>query len=188
MKMTSLLFATLFLLGFCFDEANADEWVTDRNTGCKVWEWSLPHSAVSWSGECTNGYASGSGTLIGYWGRNPAQEGERYVGSMKDGKFHGKGTYSWSDGRKYEGDWVEDKRTGKGIYIAKNNAFRYEGDFVDDKPHGKGTYTFTGGVKYTGDVVNGEWSGTGTWTCANGKKFSGQFEKGKPVGFIIKCE
>ena len=29
---------------------------------------------------------------------------------------HGKGTYQWNDGSKYEGDWVENKITGNGKY------------------------------------------------------------------------
>ena len=30
--------------------------------------------------------------------------------------LHGKGIYSWPDGRQYEGDFVDDKKQGYGSY------------------------------------------------------------------------
>ena len=30
--------------------------------------------------------------------------------------MHGQGVYSWADGRKYEGDYKDDKKHGYGIY------------------------------------------------------------------------
>ena len=33
-----------------------------------------------------------------------------YVGEKLDGKHHGKGTMTYSDGAKYEGDWKHGKR------------------------------------------------------------------------------
>ena len=38
--------------------------------------------------------------------------GDRYEGQWLDGNRHGKGTYVWSSGGRYEGDWAENKRTG----------------------------------------------------------------------------
>ena len=32
--------------------------------------------------------------------------GDKYVGEVKNGKFHGQGTYTWVDGKKYVGEWV----------------------------------------------------------------------------------
>jgi len=44
------------------------------------------------------------------------------------GKIHGIGTYRWTDGRVYFGDWVNDKQHGKGItYLA--NGKKQEGTF-----------------------------------------------------------
>lgn len=34
--------------------------------------------------------------------------------------MHGKGVYTWKDGRKYEGDYFDDKKHGYGIYIWVN--------------------------------------------------------------------
>ncbi len=30
-----------------------------------------------------------------------------YEGELKDGKYDGQGTYTWSDGRKYVGEWKD---------------------------------------------------------------------------------
>ena len=60
-----------------------------------------------------------------------------YVGEKLDGKHHGQGTMTYSDGAKYEGDWKHGKR------------------------HGQGKYTFTNGVKYVGEWKDGKWNGQG---------------------------
>ncbi len=44
------------------------------------------------------------------------------MGQFKDNKMNGKGTYLWGPdttwaGDKYIGDWVDDARTGQGVYI-----------------------------------------------------------------------
>jgi secreted trypsin-like serine protease len=50
--------------------------------------------------------------------------GVRYEGESKDGKMHGKGTYTFASGNKYTGDWIEDKRTGRGV-LTWANGHRY---------------------------------------------------------------
>ena len=39
--------------------------------------------------------------------------GSVYEGYFKDGKCDGKGLVIWANGNYYEGDWVENKRTGR---------------------------------------------------------------------------
>ncbi len=44
-------------------------------------------------------------------------------------------------GGRYEGEWVDNKMTGRGIFTwASGN--RYEGYFLNDNRHGRGTFTF----------------------------------------------
>ena len=52
-----------------------------------------------------------------------------------------KGVYTWLDGRKYEGEWVDNNMHGKGIYTWKDGR-KYEGDYANDKKHGHGIYTW----------------------------------------------
>lgn len=44
---------------------------------------------------------------------------------------------AFSNGSKYEGEWVQDKREGKGKFTW-NNGDTYEGDFKDDRRTGTG--------------------------------------------------
>ena len=39
---------------------------------------------------------------------------------------------TWANGDHYEGDWLDDKRTGKGVLTYVNNGDRYEGDYLND--------------------------------------------------------
>ena len=41
---------------------------------------------------------------------------------FKNGKFHGIGTYTWSNGAKYVGDHDEDQRTGFGTMVYPDGA------------------------------------------------------------------
>ena len=42
-----------------------------------------------------------------------------YQGDFVDGKSTGKGIYTWANGDKYEGDFVDGKSTGKGIILGQ---------------------------------------------------------------------
>ena len=44
-----------------------------------------------------------------------------YVGQYKDGKKHGKGTYTWFDGGKYEGSWKNGVRWNGTSYDKNGN-------------------------------------------------------------------
>jgi hypothetical protein len=62
--------------------------------------------------------------------------------------MNGKGIYSWKDGRKYEGDYKDDKKEGFGIYVWADGR-RYEGGWKNGKQHGEGKYFLPNGdVKY----------------------------------------
>ncbi len=70
---------------------------------------------------------------------------------------NGKGTYTWSDGE------------------------RYEGEFKNGKFNGKGTYYYKDGATFIGTYLNGKKHGEGVYINANGKRFEGTWENGKRV-------
>ena len=43
---------------------------------------------------------------------------------------------SSADTRRYEGDWKENKRTGRGLAILPSGD-KYDGEWLNNKPHGK---------------------------------------------------
>ena len=61
------------------------------------------------------------------------QNGEKYVGEIKDNKYNGKGSYLFINGN---------------VYI---------GEFKDNKRHGQGTYTHASGDKYIGEFKNNKY-------------------------------
>ena len=44
------------------------------------------------------------------------QSGTEYIGGFKDHKKHGTGVIVYKDGRRYGGDWKNDKRDGEGHF------------------------------------------------------------------------
>jgi hypothetical protein len=63
--------------------------------------------------------------------------------------MEGNGFYVWNDGRKYEGQYKDDKKHGFGIYTWADGRC-YEGYWWKGKQHGLGTYFVPkeGKVKY----------------------------------------
>ncbi len=87
-------------------------WLRDARSGCAVWDLDPePGWSVTWSGGCEDGKASGRGTLVWH------EKGEaviRYEGEMKDGKEHGRGIFTTSEGDRYEGDLRDGKEHAGG--------------------------------------------------------------------------
>ena len=93
---------------------------------------------------------------------------------------NGFGTYTWLDGDKYVGDWIDGKFHGKGTYTMSDGD-KYVGDWIDDKKTGQGTYTWSNGDEYVGDWIDSKRNGQGTWTNLDGDKFIGTFQEDKRV-------
>ena len=55
---------------------------------------------------------------------------------------HGRGSFFYPDGSKYEGDWNENIREGHGVYTYANND-AYEGEWKNHRKHGRGTYSYS---------------------------------------------
>ena len=99
-------------------------------------------------GELKNGVKDGKGIL--YYDKDDLYERKKYEGEYKNDKKEGKGIMYWNDGDRYEGEFKDDKREGKGIFYW-NDGNRYEGDWKNDKREGKGIYYYNNGNRYEGD-------------------------------------
>jgi hypothetical protein len=102
-----------------------------------------------------------------------------------NGKRHGKGTYTYKSGSKYEGDWEDGRKSGQGKfeYLQKDGSAFYEGQWMADQRHGRGVYTYPNGDKYDGQWQNGARHGDGTYTfAADGTVLKGRWAEGKFSG------
>mmetsp|Transcript_40501 Transcript_40501/g.41331 ORF Transcript_40501/g.41331 Transcript_40501/m.41331 type:complete len:231 (+) Transcript_40501:30-722(+) len=76
--------------------------------------------------------------------------GDKYIGEMKNGLRHGKGSMIFSeDESSYDGEWVLDHMTGFGV---RNwgDGIVYEGEWKDNMMHGHGHYTMAHGEIFQG--------------------------------------
>ena len=109
--------------------------------------------------------------------------GNVYVGQVKDGVYSGKGTMTYASGAVYTGEWKDGKFNGQGtVMYAKDNAdncVSYEGEWVDGIRCGQGTMKWKDGTIYTGEFKDNKRNGQGTMTFANGNVYTGEWKDGK---------
>ena len=98
-----------------------------------------------YTGGCVNGLAEGQGEARG---------SAVYAGELRAGRKHGAGIKTWPSGDRYEGQFAEDKKAGKGTYIwgsgSASPGERYSGDWRDDRRNGYGVYEWPNGDRYEG--------------------------------------
>lgn len=66
-------------------------------------------------------------------------DGRRYEGQWKDGGYHGNGEYTHRDGSKYKGEWVDNFRHGFGIFYWADGDY-FEGNWHEGKRFGPGKF------------------------------------------------
>jgi hypothetical protein len=110
-----------------------------------------------------------------------------YKGEWKNNLKHGYGCLTSCCGKRYEGDWECDKRSGKGIYSRKNKSGKfckiYEGTWQNDKMDGSGEYFYETGDVYIGEWLKGQRSGNGTLTKVSKDVYSGKWLLDQLNGF-----
>lgn len=91
------------------------------------------------------------------------------------------GTYTYSNGDKYVGEWHEDQKHGLGMNMYATGD-KYVGEFRNDSRNGQGTYVFANGRKEVGGFKDGLLHGTAVQYRADGSIAAfGFFENDKLV-------
>ncbi len=110
-----------------------------------------------------------------------------YIGERNAfNRFHGQGTYKYTNGNVYEGEWVDGRKSGQGTQTWANGE-KYTGAWSNNREHGQGTKTWPNGDSYTGEWLQGKMSGQGTYKWANGDTYTGGFiadQKQGQGGFV----
>ena len=79
-------------------------------------------------GNCVNGF-----------GEKKYDNGDRYIGTFKNGLIEGFGIYFMHEGYIYMGEYENGQFHGKGVYIVKTNTYQM-GEFKKGRPEGKSVY------------------------------------------------
>ena len=108
-------------------------------------------------------------------------DGGHYEGWILNDVPHGFGTYIWTSGKKYVGQFVDGKYAGQGV-LTFANRLKYVGQFVDGKPHGRGENHMLNGV-FVGEFRNAGCY-KGVFTGKDGIVIIGVFMGGKKSGTI----
>ncbi len=170
-------------------------------TGTYVWPDGEKHTG-QWMNDKQYGegsyYRKDGTVLTGVWkeGKYKGKTGE-VTGCIFGDCNNGYGTYVWSNGEKYTGNWVNQRRKGQGInYFA--NGSRYEGEWADDYRNGYGTNYYVDGTIKSGMWENDRYIGTsynnygcisgdcdngyGIYTWDSGERYEGYWQNGKRNG------
>ncbi|MBV1882338.1 MAG: hypothetical protein KUG82_11935 [Pseudomonadales bacterium] len=136
-------------------------------------------SSFSWSGE----YIGERNTFNRFHGQGTYVSGRglKYEGNWIDGRKSGKGVQTWSNGDIYNGDWLENKRNGLGVQTWADGG-KYDGEWVGGKRNGKGVYTFVNGDVYTGSFRANIKKGQGEIVYKNGSRYRGSWDKDLRAG------
>ena len=110
------------------------------------------------------------------------ESGSKYEGEFLNGIRHGKGICTWANGDFQDGTWVHGEikdGIAKETYASGNV---YEGEWKESLPHGQGKMTFAHGDVYEGEWSEGSRHGQGKMTYADGGVYDGAFLNGIRYG------
>lgn len=132
----------------------------------------LGSSTEHLSAQCLTGNCqNGSGTYL-------YTNGAKYNGQFTAGKPHGKGTMDYNAKSRYNGEWNNGVREGQGKMVYQNGDV-YVGPFTRGRVNGdSGTMIYANGDKYTGQWVSEQPTGHGVYVFKSGERYEGQFKNG----------
>eukprot|EP00439_Symbiodinium_sp_Y106_P057587 s6843_g8.t1 len=114
-------------------------------------------ASVYWGDFC-RGQKDGSG--ICEW-----EEGSRYAGQWRAGLISGHGALTSDSGsRNYRGQWVHSKKHGRGVYTWPDGR-EHRGQYQLDTASGFGTFTWPDGKQYHGFWHNAHIIGPGVFSA-----------------------
>ena len=109
---------------------------------------------ASASAQCVSGNCfSGKGTYR-------FTDGSQYAGNFQRGKMQGYGAFHYANEDVYQGNWEQGVAEGSGIYFYKSGE-KYEGDFAAGRLEGFGTMHYPNGVRYVGEWKTSKKNGRG---------------------------
>eukprot|EP00071_Canis_lupus_P033795 XP_022267352.1 MORN repeat-containing protein 4 isoform X1 [Canis lupus familiaris] len=93
-----------------------------------------------------------------------------------------KGSFTYSSGEEYRGEWKEGRRHGFGQLMFADGG-TYLGHFENGLFNGFGVLTFSDGSRYEGEFAQGKFNGVGVFIRHDNMTFEGEFKNGRVDGF-----
>lgn len=154
-------------------------WLTDPQTECYVFYMDRhPADVVTWSGDCADGMASGTG-MATFTDRSRFVES--ISGPFLKGAAEGNVRVTWADGSHFEGTESAGRFNGPGV-LTHANGDRFEGQWTNNRLNGHGSITWANGDHYDGDLRDSKAEGHGVQTWADGRKYDGPWKDDLPNG------
>ena len=115
-----------------------------NHPGCYVWiNHYQPDETVTWTSECAEGLAQGTGTLTEDWDGD--RKTKEKTGSLVDGKAQGRWVYRDQDGTVAEGSYEAGKRHGHWVERLADGTVQ-EGSYESGKRQGQWELRFASGT------------------------------------------
>ena len=119
--------------------------------------------------------------------------GDKYTGEWLNNKRSGSGIYTWGEASKFSGDtyigeFKDNNMHGYGEYKKKDGSY-YRGSYENNQKSGIGIlFSAKSSEKYEGRFLNDEMDGSGFYRFANGRKEITFWEMGKNIREIITLD
>ncbi|XP_068446402.1 alsin isoform X2 [Clinocottus analis] len=173
-------------------------WLAGKPDGSGVLKW--PDGRI-YTGTFRNGLEDGFGEFVAP--NKTLNKNDQYLGYWKDGKMHGLGTYRYASGEVYDGSfqdsmrhghgilrsgklntsspsvfigrWLQDKKTGYGVFDDITKGEKYMGMWQDHLRQGNGVVVTQFGLYYEGAFKDNKMAGTGILLSEDDTTYEGEF-------------
>eukprot|EP00928_Gymnodinium_smaydae_P058432 TRINITY_DN4163_c0_g1_i3.p1 TRINITY_DN4163_c0_g1~~TRINITY_DN4163_c0_g1_i3.p1 ORF type:complete len:1144 (+),score=236.26 TRINITY_DN4163_c0_g1_i3:55-3432(+) len=110
--------------------------------------------------------------------------GIKYEGPFVDSDIIGRGKISYPDGAVYEGELWKGKRHGSGCHTRPDGCTKYDGEWLEGRRHGFGrlSYDDAGRSYYEGEWRDDRKHGHGKQVWPSGNVYEGQWNNGEMSG------
>lgn len=157
-------------------------WLNGKPNGRGVLKW--PDGRI-YTGSFKNGLEDGYGDFVAP--NKALNKNDHYQGHWKDGKMHGLGTYRYASGEVYEGSFQDGMRHGHGMLrsgkLNTSSPSVFIGQWLQDKKTGYGVFDdITKGEKFMGMWQEHLRQGTGVVVTQFGLYYEGAFKDNKMMG------
>ncbi|XP_013856612.1 alsin isoform X2 [Austrofundulus limnaeus] len=157
-------------------------WLTGKPHGSGELKW--PDGRI-YTGSFKNGLEDGYGEFVAP--NKTLNKTDLYQGYWKEGKMHGLGSYRYASGEVYDGSFQDGLRHGHGMLrsgkLNTSSPSVFIGQWLQDKKTGYGVFDdITKGEKYMGMWQEHQRQGTGVVVTQFGLYYEGAFKDNKMMG------